>query len=144
MLWHPKNLDMTKLWPTKRNLNFYSRFCEKQPFFWVRNDLRGLVCSFSKQSHLTVLTKKTNKTRSQVIPDPKKWPFFTKSAITRTWSKSDQNMSRTWQDSVYKCLLQGTFCNKEQFQNNQTVLYHQVWLYLQIKRVAHVKHMDHG
>ena len=46
--------------------------------------MRGLVCSFSKQSHLTVLTKKTNKTQSQVIPDPKKWPFFTKSAITKS------------------------------------------------------------
>ena len=59
-----------------------ANFVKNGHFFWVRNDLRsGLVCSFSKQSHLTMLTKRTNKTRSQVIPDPKKWPFFTKSAI---------------------------------------------------------------
>ena len=32
-------------------------------------------------SEMTLLSKRTNKTRSQVIPDPKKWPFFTKSAI---------------------------------------------------------------
>ena len=79
MLWHSKNLDMTK---KIRIWIFYGRFCEKRPFFGVRNDLRsGLVCSFSKQSHLTVLTKRTNKTWSQVIPDPKKWPFFTKLAV---------------------------------------------------------------
>ena len=30
---------------------------------------------------MTRLTKRTNKTWSQVIPDPKKWPLFTKSAI---------------------------------------------------------------
>ena len=32
-------------------------------------------------SRMTLFSKSTNKTHSQVIPDPQKWPFFTKSAI---------------------------------------------------------------
>jgi hypothetical protein len=44
------------------------------------------MANFVKNCHflwsgMTLLNKKTNKTRSQVIPDPKKWPFFKKWAI---------------------------------------------------------------
>ena len=35
-------------------------------------------------SKMPLLTKRTNKTRSQVIPDPKKWLFFTKLAINNS------------------------------------------------------------
>ena len=44
--------------PENKNFNFYSQFCEKRPFFWVRNDLRsGLVCSFSKHSKMAIFQK---------------------------------------------------------------------------------------
>ena len=53
MLWHPKNLDMSKLWPKNKNLNFLQQILWKTAIFGVRNDLGlGLVCFFSKQSHL--------------------------------------------------------------------------------------------
>ena len=38
------------------------------------------MADYVKNGHF-LEQKRTNKTRSQVIPDPKKWPFFTKLAI---------------------------------------------------------------
>ena len=42
------------------------------------------MANFVKNGHflgsrMTLFTKRTNKTRSQVIPEPKKWPVFKKS-----------------------------------------------------------------
>ena len=62
MLWYLKNLVMLRFWSKNKNLNFLWPILWKTAIFWVRYDLRsGLVCSFSKPSHFTVLTKRTNK-----------------------------------------------------------------------------------
>ena len=77
-----KEVGHVKTLTKKYEFEFLTANFVKNGHFLVRNDLRsGLVCSFSKNSKMTLLTKRTNKTRSQVIPDPKKSPFSTKSAI---------------------------------------------------------------
>ena len=75
MLWHPKNLEMAKLWPTKRNLNFYSRFCEKKPFFGSGMTCEVLFVLLVSRVILLCLLKKQTRPNHRSFLTPKNGHF---------------------------------------------------------------------
>ena len=78
-IWTWQNFDQQKgIWI------FTVDFVKNSHFFGSGMTCEVLFVLLVSRVILLCLLKKTNKTQSQVIPDPKKWPFFTKSAITKS------------------------------------------------------------